>query len=666
MQLWSGTLQSSAFNLTLLWWPAMFLSVASFAIGLPLQLAHLNQITEQMHRIESLLNMLICIGYSLAAMLLLWLRPRDPMVRFLVLTLVSVGVVESGMTDDLIRLGISNPGVGFITPLAYVMRALEMGCGLLMLYIYPEGQFQPTWTRNLAVIWVLLLSLWLVFPGIWFNVLDGITWRKTIWISLAFSALWLLSGVIAWWTRLRLSHEHRGVGRSMLLASMCVLFYYVAGLIPGLGTMPGGMLQTVLLAFSLLSVPLNILVAMVRHRLHDGERLVARAITLLLLTILIGGLHLTLVFSLVEAFALRDALIPSVLGTVLVMLVLTPLRDWLQRGVNRWLYGERNRPIEILQKLSAQLELATTPLAALTRLSDVTVNLLKLQYLAVRLKSDHGVPLIERGLITPYVETFALKAEGQTVGVLVVGAGAPLGNDLRAMLTTVAQQAGSAAQAHFLSAQVMASRERLVRAREEERRRLRRDLHDGLGPTLAAQQLKLGAARVALYDVKRVDALLLELENGVERAIAEVRQVVDELRPPAIDDLGLFEAIHQRVQDLTGGSGIKMTLDFHGPLPELLAAVEVASYRIVIEAVMNVLKHAQAQACQIELKVLETSLWITVQDDGIGQARLNETGVGIGAMRERCEELGGRFEINTAETGGVRILAMLPLEGVIE
>jgi signal transduction histidine kinase len=214
-----------------------------------------------------------------------------------------------------------------------------------------------------------------------------------------------------------------------------------------------------------------------------------------------------------------------------------------------------------------------------------------------------------------------------------------------------------------LTADLQRSRERLVTAREEERRRLRRDLHDGLGPALAAQTLKVGAARV-LYgrDPGAADRLLGELERDIAAALADIRRLVYNLRPPTLDELGLCAAIRECAAQYhaNGASQLHVAVEAPEHLPNLPAAVEVAAYRITQEALANVARHAGARSCRIRLTPGEL-LELEIADDGAGLPAERRLGVGLMSMRERAEELGGTCSVEAALGGGTLVRAQLPL-----
>jgi signal transduction histidine kinase len=202
-----------------------------------------------------------------------------------------------------------------------------------------------------------------------------------------------------------------------------------------------------------------------------------------------------------------------------------------------------------------------------------------------------------------------------------------------------------------------------------ERRRLRRDLHDGLGPTLAAQTLKVGAAR-ALYqcDAIAADALLAELEIDMQTALTDIRRLVYNLRPPALDELGLIGAIREdatRYGTQAADSHV-LAIGIEAPdsLPPMAAAVEVAAYRIVQEALTNVVRHAHAHTGWIRVN-MDDALRLEITDDGLGLPALRHIGVGLLSMRERAEELGGTCIVERHPAGGTRVLARLPLVPVV-
>jgi signal transduction histidine kinase len=237
------------------------------------------------------------------------------------------------------------------------------------------------------------------------------------------------------------------------------------------------------------------------------------------------------------------------------------------------------------------------------------------------------------------------------VGALVLAPRSALRDADGPLLDDLARQAAAAVHAARLTDELQRSRQRLVAGREEERRRLRRDLHDGLGPQLAAQTLKAGSAR-ALYALRpeEADALLADLEADAAHALADLRRVVEDLRPPALDELGLVGALRAAVARF--GAGPPSIDVVATELPALPAAVEVAAFRITEEAVTNAVRHSGAQHCTVRLFPGDGVLTVEVCDDGVGIVPGQTEGVGLGSMRERAAELGGRCEVAGTEAPG--------------
>jgi signal transduction histidine kinase len=313
----------------------------------------------------------------------------------------------------------------------------------------------------------------------------------------------------------------------------------------------------------------------------------------------------------------------------------------------------------VLAATGRRLTDATDVPGLLQSLVDELGEGLRLPYVEIR--DAAGERLAVRGEATDRFETLPLQAYAAHVGVLR-WSGRVLRESDRALVRDLAGQLGAVVHSAALLGTLRMSQERLVLAREEERRRLRRDLHDGLGPALAGLTLQVDTLRHQLRTVEPADAdaPLLDLRSGIQSTVLDVRRIVEGLRPPALDELGLAEALRQLIERLASANGprVELVADVPGRLP---AAVEVAAYRIVAEAVTNAVKHAGAQHIAVGVTVPERCVVVEVCDDGGGTARPRDGGVGLASMRERCVEIGGTLTVDSPPSRGTRIRAELPL-----
>jgi signal transduction histidine kinase len=422
-------------------------------------------------------------------------------------------------------------------------------------------------------------------------------------------------------------------------------------------------------AIALMFVPVFTYIAILRYHLYDIDLVINRTLVYGALSACVVGIYVLAVVALGALFQARGNLAVALLATGFVAVLFQPLRMRLQRSVNRMMYGERDDPYAVISRLGKRLEATLAPETVLPTIVGIVREALKLPYAAIALPQDgKDFEIVAASGEEPPADPLVLPLSygGESVGELLLAARAP-GEGFsaadRRLLDGLARHAGVAVHGVRVMADLRRSRERLVLAREEERRRLRRDLHDELAPTLAA--LGLGAATVGELiptDPKEAALANEKLQSAIRATVGDVRRLVYDLRPPALDELGLVEAMRQRASRLgVGDEGFLATLEAPDELPPLPAAVEVACYRIVQEALTNVSRHARASACTLRLACADgRALTIEVTDDGVGLPETPEGGVGLSSMRERAAELGGECEIVRSRPSGTRVFARLP------
>jgi two-component system NarL family sensor kinase len=411
--------------------------------------------------------------------------------------------------------------------------------------------------------------------------------------------------------------------------------------------------------------------AVLRYRLYEIDVLLNRAVLYGSLSAVVAAVYLAVVAVSRWVFGVDRGLALQILATVVAATALWPLRGRVQRRVDRLFYGDRGAPYDALARLGRQVEEAADTESALESVVKTVADSLRLSYAALELRLGDGwLPAAAYGDAPTQVVVFPLTSQRETVGRLLVGRRAPgeqLGSDDERLLADLARQAGPAAHAVALRRALDASRADLVTMREEERRRLRRDLHDGLGPTLAGLTLGIDTARALAAGRPDLGELLVRLKAETQRAVTDVRRIVYGLRPPALDELGLAGSLSEEIGRLRSEAPkLVVTLDVPcDGLADLPAAVEVACYRIVTEALTNVTKHAHAGRCLVRIQ-LDHGMLVDVRDDGVGFPEGWRTGVGISSIRERVAELGGDLVIEPALPHGTRIAARLPVGGTSE
>lgn len=592
-------------------------------------------------------------------------------------------------------------GIGFVVlsfSLEFATRALVREPGSL-----PGGEV-AAWVAS----WVPLANLGLllgVLPQLFPTGRPlSLRWRPALWAAWAFIVFGAVGNAFA----PQAVEGLTGVGNPYAIASAepaMHLFQIVAGLC-GLAALAGGLASLVVrwrrsagderqqikwfvsgvVALALLvlyqpispsffdvafgvflpAVPITMGVAILRYRLYDLALAVNRAIVYGGLSAIVAALYLAIVGVASLALGGDVGVGVHVVAALAVAAAFQPVRARVQRGVDQLFYGDRYRPYDAMARLGRRLEDAMAPETVLPGVVETVASALRLPYVGIELRRGEGwVQSAQYGTATGRLERFPMAYQATSVGRLMVclrDGSEEFSSADRRLLADLARQAGVAAQAVQTTTDLQRSRAELVSAREEERRRLRRDLHDGLGPALAGVTLGLHAARATLRkDVGHAERMLDQLEAQVEEVVRDIRRLVYGLRPPALDEFGLARAVQQHAARMEAGpEGLAIAVETPAEgLGVLPAAVEVAAYRIATEALTNVARHAYAHRCTVRL-IFNGALEVEVTDDGRGLATEHRAGVGFAAMRERAAELGGTLVVESTGAG-TRVSARLPV-----
>jgi two-component system NarL family sensor kinase len=670
---------------TVLATPARWLTPASWAWAAAVAatiLAFFNAVLAALGRDLDWWPVPIAIGFAWIGCVLLARRPGHPMGPLLCL----IGFVNaiSGFVFAYARYALVHPGsLPFATSALWANTWLSAPAasltGLVLPLVFPEGRllsqrwrpalwaalaFIPLWVAGYAFIPQSMGGYFRDRPDPYtyppFDRLFEVLQFLAVACGLAAGAAAAATVVLRW-------RRADRVGRQQLKWFLAVLPIAAVSLIAGFFA-SGGPVNVILGALAGALLPVAIGIAVLRYRLYEIDLLLSRAVLYGLLTAGVAAVYLAVVAVCHIGFGISSDLPVQVLATAVAAAALFPLRDRVQRRVDRLFYGDRGVPYEALARLGRLVEESGGTESALDSVVKTIADSLRLPYVALELRLGDGwrqAAVYSDGLPSD-VTKFPLISQRETVGRLVIGTrsrGERLGPDDERLLADLARQAGPATHAVALRQALDASRAGLVTAREEERRRLRRDLHDGLGPTLAGLTLGLDTARARSAGQQELQELLGRLKAETQRAVTDVRRIVYGLRPPTLDEFGLVGSLREEVGRLRHETpALTVTLDAPDEgLAHLPAAVEVACYRIVTEALTNVTRHAHATRCSVRIH-LDRGLDVDVRDDGVGLPEGWRTGVGIASMRERVTELGGKLAIEPCLPHGTRITACLPTQ----
>lgn len=607
----------------------------------------------------------VVVAYAAVGLLILWHRPGHPVGRIAV-AIAPVWGVGQALVAASYRTLHEHPGddlaaLGSVT--GSFLRGLPWLAAVLWLPLrFPDGAAGTTRlhrvAERLSLVTIVGFSLASLFPpkltDLRVDDIDNPLAAPGVLADAAraLAGINLLLGAVAIGLAIAtLAQRYRRGGpltRQQTLVFGLAFLPPVAALVSSAWDAAGPWLFGV----ATIPLPVAIGVAVLQRRLYDIHLVLNRSLTYGGLWLVIAALYAVTVGGVGAMLRQQGADWLPWLAAGVVAVSFAPIRDTLQAAANRLTYGQWSQPTEVLAATARRLGDASDVPALLAELVDDVGAALELPFVAIA--APDGQVLAERGERPAAVDELPMTSYGEPVGVLS-WTRIPLRESDRALLADLARQLGTVVHAAGLLDSVRAARERLVLAREEERRRLRRELHDGLGPALAGLTLQVDTVRNRLSG-DDADADLLALRSGIQSTVLDVRRIVEGLRPAALDDLGLAEAVRQlgTVSDLP----VAVEAD---DVPRLPAATEVAAYRIVQEALANVSRHAGASRACVRLNRCAGTLVVEVADDGRGVVVPRADGVGLGSMRSRAEEIGGEFELVATPGSGTTVRARLPL-----
>lgn len=566
---------------------------------------------------------------------------------------------------------------GAETPLANLLSMTGLLSAALLPFVFPDGRFVPqSVLLRSTLAGSLLLAAIITYPMFrsLFPEYGPGEWGYGSWLVMLL--VLMAAGVLSQVYRYRrLSNPVQRqqtkwvmLGLQTQLLWIFWLVLWLTGILPLYG-LPEPWFAFVMLHLTMISMaalPATVGFSILRYRLWEIDLIINRAVVFGGLTLLVAAGYVILVGLMGVLFQFANNLLLSVLATGLIAILFHPLRQRVQRTINRLMYGNRDDPVEVLIQLGKWLAHTAIPGETLPNLTKTIGQALKLPYVAIAEEKhgEHAAQIIaEYGSPPSQPVSFPLVYHNQVNGYLLAAPRSPgevFTTAESRLLENIAQQAGAAMYADQLTRHLQHSRKQIITSREEERQRIRRDLHDGIGPQLATLSLKLDATRNYLtQNPEAADRLIQELKGQVQDAIYDIRRLVYDLRPPALDQHGLIPALQAHAAQVSTGE-MQTRIEIPEPLPRLPAAVEVAAYRIALEAITNAARHASANQCIVKLSV-SNRLCLDIEDDGQGFACPVRAGVGLTSMRERSEELGGTFNYVSIPGKGTTISVRIPI-----
>jgi signal transduction histidine kinase len=610
------------------------------------------------------LDILFAVIFTACAIVIFIRKPNDRFTIFVTIMLVTFGTAT--FTGGMQEIVSTYPQLEWLIQTIALIGSLGI---LAFFFVFPNGRFTPCWTMLIVLGWFLFQ-----LPRYYFPNASLILHSDAAIYNVLFTAFFLsgLAAQIYRYIRVSSAVERQqtkwviygltiGMGGYLILRTLSLLISDPMG-----RGLPVSLGMVIVSSFFILLIPISISIAVIRYRLWDIDPIINRTLVYGTLSFLTIAFYVLTVGGFALYFRNNETnLVISFIATGIVAIIFEPLRQRLQRAVNRLMYGERDDPATVLTRLSQRLDSALAPDSVLQTIVENLAQTLRLPYAAISLAED-GTRFASTSNPPPSdVLHLPLHSQTERVGEVILAPRAPgeffSPADMK-LINIIAQQAGVAAYTVRLNHDLQTSRERLVTAQEEERRRLRRDLHDGVGPTLASFSQRLETAAELIHsNPQKSEKIIHALQGQVSETVAEIRRLVYALRPPVLDEFGLVSAIREHTAQYGGPKGIRVTFDVTDPMPPLPAAVEVAAYRIALEAFTNVIKHARASTCQILLRIADGSLLLEISDNGTGLPVKPNAGIGLHSMRERANELGGEFAVENRPSGGTTVRARLPI-----
>ena len=434
---------------------------------------------------------------------------------------------------------------------------------------------------------------------------------------------------------------------------------------------------SVLPVIAFVSIPLSVGVAILRFRLFDIDVVIRRTLVVGILAAFVTALYVGIVVGIGALVGSQGNLVLSIVATALIALAFQPLREWARRFTNRLVYGKRATPYEVMSEFAERAAGTYSVDEVLPRMAEIVASGTGARRAAVWLKAGGE---LRRGAVFPAADdswpasvegdresvpgadaSVAVRHRGEVLGAITVAMppAEPLTATHEKLLADVASQAGLVLRNVRLIEDLRASRQRLVAAQDEERRRLERNIHDGAQQQLVALAVKLRLVEtLAPKDPEKAARMAAEAKAEVQDALENLRDLARGIYPPLLADQGLAAALEAQARK--AAVPVEVQPDGVGRYSQ---EVEAGAYFCVLEALQNVAKYAEASHVRVTLRSDDGHLVFEVADDGKGfDPERTPPGSGLTNMRDRLEALGGSVEIDSRVGEGTTVQGRIPVE----
>ena len=419
-----------------------------------------------------------------------------------------------------------------------------------------------------------------------------------------------------------------------------------------------------LVVLAIAGIPVAIGVAILRYRLYDIDVVINRAVVYGVLAAFITAVFLSIVVGVGTVVGSDGNAFLSAVAAAVVALAFQPARRRAQHLANRFVYGERATPYEVLSGFSERLAETYSINDVLPRLARILGDALGAARVAILLGTDPTSAPVATWppgeATTGDARSFEVRHQGELLGTIevVMPPGAPLDVTKEKLVADVAAQAGLVLRNATLIEELRASRQRLVAAQNEERRRIERNIHDGAQQQLVALTVKLKLADSLVgKNEERAHEMLADLQVDTSQALEDLRDLARGIYPPLLADKGLGAAVESQARK----SPVPVDVEVGG-IGRYPQEAEAAVYFSCLEALQNIAKYAQASVVTIRLSQANGTLSFDVSDDGVGfDPDTAERGTGLQGIADRLAALGGEFVLRTAPGRGTTIRGTLPV-----